>query len=172
MDTRHTSKKISVPRIPYINKRLHTPFEESYALFTGGNKMTQFEQEVYMAVAKDTLVRIAVELDALQQEEMIVVFGDLQIEVGKKEIKKYFNEEYSTVRVSKVGEEEIMIRHLGAYLDDVIGGFEAYEKAKKPVVKKRMGWSNHSHFATGGDASSCDGCCGGPCNECKIIEQK
>ncbi len=27
---------MSVPRFPYINKRLHTPFEESYALFTGG----------------------------------------------------------------------------------------------------------------------------------------
>ena len=134
--------------------------------------MTQFEQEVYMVIAKDTLVRILVELDALQKEEMIFEFNGLQIEVGKKEIQKYFNEEYSTVRVSKVGEEDIMIRHLGAYLDDVIGGFEAYEKVKKPVVKKRMGWSNHSNFATGGDASSCDGCQGGPCSECRIIEKK
>jgi hypothetical protein len=76
------------------------------------------------------------------------------------------------VRVSKVGEDEVITRHLGAYLDDIIAGFEAYEKAKKPVVKKRMGWSNHSHFATGGDASSCDGCCGGPCTECRLVEQK
>ena len=134
--------------------------------------MTQFEQEVYMAIAKDTLCRISVELDALQKEEMIVEFQGLQIEVGKKEIQKYFNEEYATVRISKVGEDEVIVRHLGVYLDEVIGGFEAYEKAKKPVAKKRMGWSNHSHFATGGDASSCDGCQGGPCSECKFVEQK
>ena len=131
--------------------------------------MTQFEQEVYMVIAKDTLVRILVELDALQKEEMIFEFNGLQIEVGKKEIQKYFNEEYATVRVSNFGEEEIVTRHLGAYLDDIIGGFEAYEKAKKPVVKVRMGWSNHSNFATGGDASSCDGCQGGPCSECKLV---
>ena len=162
---------MSVPNIPYINKRLHTPFEESYALSTGGNIMTNLERELQIAIDRDTLQRIAVELDALQKSELIVEFKDLQVEVSKSEIKKYFNEEYSTVRVSSVGEEEILVRHLGAYLDDIITGFEAYEKAKKPVVKVRMGWSNHSNFATG-DASSCDGCCGGPCSECKIIEQK
>ena len=138
---------------------------------TGGIKMTNLEKELQIAIDRDTLQRVAVELDTLQKEEMIFEFNGLQIEVGKKEIQKYFNEEYATVRVSNFGEEEIVTRHLGAYLDDIIGGFEAYEKAKKPVVKVRMGWSNHSNFATG-DASSCDGCQGGPCGECKIIEQK
>ena len=134
--------------------------------------MTDLEKAAQVAIDRDTLCRVSVELDALQKSEMIVEFNGLQIEVSKSEIQKYFNEEYSTVRVSEVGEEEIVTRHLGAYLDDIITGFEAYEKAKKPVVKKRMGWSNHSNFATGGDASSCDGCQGGPCSECKIIEQK
>ena len=134
--------------------------------------MTNLEKELQIAIDRDTLVRIAVELDALQKSEMIVEFNGLQIEVSKSEIQKYFNEEYSTVRVSNFGEEEIVTRHLGAYLDDIIGGFEAYEKAKKPTIKVRMGWSNHSHFVTGGDASSCDGCCGGPCSECKLVEQK
>ena len=134
--------------------------------------MTNLEKEVYMAIAKDTLVRISVELDALQKEDMIVVFNDYQVEISKNEIKKYLNEEYATVRVSKKDEEEINVKHLGAYLDEVIGGFKAYEKAKKPVVKVRMGWSNHSYFATGGDASSCGNCSGGPCTECRFIEQK
>ena len=134
--------------------------------------MTNLERDLQIAIDRDTLCRISVELNTLQKEEMIVVFGGLEVEIDKNEIQKYFNEEYSTVRVSKVGEEDIMVRHLGAYLDDIIGGFEAYEKAKKPVTKKRMGWSNHSNFVTGGDASSCDGCQGGPCSECKLVEQK
>ena len=133
--------------------------------------MTNLEKELQTAIDRDTLIRILVELDALQKEDMIVVFNDYQVEISKNEIKKYLNEEYATVRVSKKDEEEeILVRHLGVYLDEVMGGFEAYEKAKKPVVKKRMGWSNHSKFATGGDASSCDGCQGGPCSECKLVE--
>jgi hypothetical protein len=43
--------------------------------------MTNLEKELQTAIDRDTLVRISVELDALQQEEMIVEFNGLQIEV-------------------------------------------------------------------------------------------
>ena len=134
--------------------------------------MTNLEKELQTAIDRDTLIRILVELDALKKEDMILVFGEYEVEISKNEIKKYLNEEYATVRVSKKDEEEVNVRYIGVYLDEVIGGFEAYEKASKPVAKKRMGWSNHSNFTTGGDASSCHGCAGGPCGECKFVEQK
>ena len=38
---------MSVPRIPYTTKRLHTPFEESYALkIIGGIKMNTVRESV------------------------------------------------------------------------------------------------------------------------------
>ncbi len=44
---------MSVPNIPYINKRLHTPFEESYALkIIGGIKMKAYTKECELLIEK------------------------------------------------------------------------------------------------------------------------